>query len=488
MIDFIRTKNLHIDSSQLLGNDLLSFPMLVMPKTGEVLDKNRYSVYRGMKFIITPKGFTGMRGSLHKYFNYGTHNHNDFNIDNIISVVYDLNQNFNIDPRSVVLNNIEIGVNIEIPYCPDDFIDNLVTHKHTRFSVERDTNMTIANVKAQQFQIKIYNKSLQYCLDKNILRFEVKVLRMALLKKYGIHVLWDLMDLDKLNALRVLLLEAFGNLAYWDESIELDSLPERDREFLRNGRNPKFWKENLTLSGSNASKNFRKFQDLVRNYGKNHYHEIGDLINKKWDSLLNLSVEGRQLLTKFQKELDEQEIRELTEFQEEPINGDKRILTENNYKQETEDIRVLTEKLVSEKVETTGYETRPSHSLITSINNLNIGGKVVFLNNNKRTCPVTGLDISMQKAASRFLSTIGIKYYLDKHPEIFKKLQDRLTDTWANNPLEKRIFEIAHSIRNAHHSKRIHTKKAIKRLCSTPSLFNNYDLISQQKKNVANQA
>ena len=35
--------------------------------------------------------------------------------------------------------------------------------------------------------------------------------------------------------------------------------------------------------------------------------------------------------------------------------------------------------------------------------------------------------------------------------------------------------------------KRIHTQKAIKRLCDTPSLFNNYDLVCQQKKNIANQ-
>jgi hypothetical protein len=382
---------------------------------------------------------------------------------------------------------VEVGVNIELPYCPNEFIDNLVTHKYQQFNVEHNDKMTLANVKYQQFQIKIYNKGRQYYIDKDILRFEVKVIKMVLLKKYGIHTLWDLMDPIKLDLLQELLLETFNNLTYWDDSIIMESLSEVDRKLLENGRNPKFWKEHLGLTGSNASKNFRKYQELINRYGNKHFYEIRELINKKWDSLNCFSEEAKLALIKFQKELEGQEVRVLTEFHEEPINKSVRVLTENQEQQKTLDLRVLTKKADSLAEDYSKNGINLSDPLNTSINNLNIGEKIVSLKNGRKVCIVTGLDISMQKDSSRFLSITGIKYIYQNNPSLFKLLKSKMIRNWLNAPLDKQISEIAHTIRNKYHSKRIHTKKAIKRLCSTPALFSNYDLISCSKKRIAEQ-
>jgi hypothetical protein len=446
MVDFIKIANAGVSPEVFLNSPYLTFTDKVDRKTGELLEGGKSAKYKEMKFIISSNGVTGLAGSLHKYYNEGYHNYDDFSLTYLRSVVEDLHERFGIDPFNANLNNVEFGVNLEVPFNPDDFIDHLVTHNYSQFNLEKEKNKNYAQVSYSQFIIKIYNKGLQFSLDKNVLRFEVKIVRMAKLDKYGIHTLNDLLVPEKLLFIKQLLLKVFDEIIYWDESIKPDLLCAFDKELLRDGYNSKFWQDHLKKSGSNASKKFRRYQELIRTYGNPEFNSLRKLIEEKWDYLLNKSV------------------RDITEFEVVTTKQQVRDITGN-----IENLKIL----YNDPKDTSSY-------------NLSIGKNLVPLEPLRR-CLVTGLDITMQKGTSRFLSTTGIRYYLDKYPEIFKMLQDRLTDTWINEPLDKRISEIAHSIRNSHHSKRIHTQKAIKKLCNSLSLFDNIELICQQKKNIANQ-
>ena len=100
-----------------------------------------------------------------------------------------------------------------------------------------------------------------------------------------------------------------------------------------------------------------------------------------------------------------------------------------------------------------------------------------------RTCPVTGLDISMQPKNSKFLSYIGVKWYFEHERKIYEKLlAPRLTENCRKKDIAIQFREIAHSIRNTDSNPRNNTRRAIQKLLDEKdSLFNNLQLIDKSK-------
>lgn len=103
----------------------------------------------------------------------------------------------------------------------------------------------------------------------------------------------------------------------------------------------------------------------------------------------------------------------------------------------------------------------------------------------EKKCIVTGLDISMQKDNSRFLCTAGLRYYRKHHPEIWLNLWKRLSPHWHGRSDEIQFQEIHHSIRNEHLNMTHNTRRSIKKLMEVPSLFNQLELIQQDKLKIA---
>ena len=97
MIDYIRSMNLNIDPSTILNNKLLRFPQLIDPKTGEIINRNRYAAYKGLRFTVSTDGNLRLSGSLHMYKNNGEHNHDDFIYADLVDVVQELNKEFGIE-------------------------------------------------------------------------------------------------------------------------------------------------------------------------------------------------------------------------------------------------------------------------------------------------------------------------------------------------------------------------------------------------------
>jgi hypothetical protein len=467
MIDYLKTYDCGIDPEKIKKNQFLNFDMSVNIDSGEI--KTYVADYKGMVFNIPESGKVGLGGSLHKYYNDGMHNYDDFSYVMLVKTIQELQGRFDINPYDVYLRNLEFGVNLVLDICPRVFIDSLVTHKYTPFNITSNSKMLYASVEYSNYILKIYDKGLQYGLHKNILRIEIKVRRMSFISRTGIKTLADLTDKKKLLQLKEILLNTFQNILYWDKSSDVTSLNEKDHLLFTDGSNPKFWRAHLDRSGTNASKKMRKYKELMRKNGNNQFNRIGDMIKSKWDSLL---TEDSPIVQVLAKSLDRKEDEKV------------RVLTESLDRKEDEKVRVLTKCENKDSMHLIqGGETGRT-SFITS----GIVGIVVQPGMQERSCLVTGLDISMQKETSRFISPIGVKFYYENHPEIFAQLKERLPNRWADVPLERQFSEIAHSIRNSYHSKRIHTQKAIKRLCGKPALFNNYELISQEKKNIANRS
>lgn len=124
MIDFIKLTIINTDSSILEGNPLLDFCYKVNPNTGQIRTVNKYDVkitpykdahYKDLTFKIYDSGRITVEGSLHKYYNSGKHNYNDFTRENLNQVLIDIKSLFKIKLENFVLKCVEVGVNI-IPH------------------------------------------------------------------------------------------------------------------------------------------------------------------------------------------------------------------------------------------------------------------------------------------------------------------------------------------------------------------------------------
>lgn len=196
--------------------------------------------------------------------------------------------------------------------------------------------------------------------------------------------------------------------------------PAKVSQYITEKQNLKY----LETPKRNKYKELNKYQEYLQKYGKNNYHTIKDLLNEKYNKLTNnkISVKNGCKLPNFS-----------------PI-----------------------EKI--EKVQIT------------------ILDKLIKCTSSK--CKVTGLDISMQKKGSKFLSISGIEFYQDNNPIIYMNLEKRLSKKWDKSNLKTRNTEIAHSIRNEYFNKINNTKRGIKKILQYPSLFNeNY--IDRDKLNIA---
>jgi hypothetical protein len=119
------------------------------------------------------------------------------------------------------------------------------------------------------------------------------------------------------------------------------------------------------------------------------------------------------------------------------------------------------------------------------INEIKIDEKVQIRDSGiVRICPVTGLDISMQKPESKFLCIAGIRYYFENEKEIYYQLEKRLSAKWRSELLETQFREIAHSVRNEYfnktNNKRNNPKNAIFKV-NENSLFDNFPFIRPDK-------
>ena len=84
------------------------------------------------------------------------------------------------------------------------------------------------------------------------------------------------------------------------------------------------------------------------------------------------------------------------------------------------------------------------------INSSNIG--LINTPKQPRICPITNLDISMQKRGSNLLSNTGLRYYEKKEPETFKRIAAALL-TGRYNEFEKSIYsKISKQIRNRYYN------------------------------------
>ena len=223
---------------------------------------------------------------------------------------------------------------------------------------------------------------------------------------------------------RSVLEKKFSEVVYFDPSINLKQIPESDRLIIEKGHNPIFW-ENLT--GLYIYRIRKQYQDLIKKHGT-MFNNLPDLLIQE----INETVKS---------------------YHYSPI--ENKTL---NYPEITQTVK--------------------SYPLLYGNNSP--------MAINTPVCMVTGINISMQKSGSKFLGISGIRQLKKTDPEGCEKLKNqRLNSKWLIYPLDIQIREIAHSIRNEFYNPKNNTKKSILKINEDPVLFDNWSLISQDKRQIA---
>ena len=300
MIDFIKLKVNRPNIIAVRNNTLLAWDQTANEGTGEV--KELTAEYYGIKLAITANKYLEISGSLHKHLNAirgnGLQNYNDFNYSDLSQVVQSLCLAFELDPEQCKLENIEYGVNIICPVEANKVIQAAINHRGQPFTREYGEKKRFRECIHQRYIVKIYNKGLQYDRPENILRFELKILKMEQLKGTGLNTLEDITKPEILTALGKELRENFAEILFYGLDINLNNLNTRDRLVLSEGRNAQYWTD-LKKENRNVYKKRReRFIALVQKHSSFNISEmIGQKILEKWIELLGVKKKTLPILT-----------------------------------------------------------------------------------------------------------------------------------------------------------------------------------------------
>jgi len=230
-----------------------------------------------------------MNGSFHKSANKNLHNHDDLNYSRFLKIAIEISSLNSLSPDEWQIASFEFGVNIEVPFPPKIFIDNILLHGGVQPNKIRSSKRQSVEFKHNRYDLKIYDKSLQYGLGKNIIRYEIRITRMEHLKSLKIITVGDLLDLQKCVGLGKLLSKSWEDLLYTDKIEEISSLSHHERELYFKCSSEFFWVSN-TLSSSTRFRYRRKFKSLVKAHGNSSFYKLHYLIMAKWFSLFNVNM------------------------------------------------------------------------------------------------------------------------------------------------------------------------------------------------------
>lgn len=293
MIDFIKII-IKETPTILEANPLLDFYDNINLSTGEIKTTNKQgkkitpyknAFYNGLEFKIYNTGLITLSGSLHKFWNSGAHNYNDFNFKAFLGVLQAIKDKFDIEPRQCILKCLEIGVNIIPPISTNQFLDYCFLHKTKPFEYQKNSDEgKYKQVQHSQYIVKIYNKALHYKskgfkINTEIMRFEIKYNKMQKINERGIYNLQDLANYG-LHNFKDELIREFNNILFYDITIN-----DKSRN-IANYKNPIYWYGLLDSTKKDLFNYHRKrLQKITSSSSQKIQFQTAEIMSKKIDFL-----------------------------------------------------------------------------------------------------------------------------------------------------------------------------------------------------------
>jgi len=300
-----------MDKNYELPTDKTDFTICVNNETGETDNKKEGEYFR-MQIIKYASGRVMVKGSVHKFFNRADFNGNDFDMKNFSTALQDLETEIGLQPEYCRLENIEIGVNIQLPFDPNKLLQNLLFHRSVEFNKTISGSFYYQSAKTE-YIIKIYNKTAQYekklkkiaqnsnvknkyeqeeanflkstiekQLQPNTLRFEIKFLKMNVLNDLGIVYLSDFLKPEMAEPLKDLLLKEFQEVCLYDYTMDETGMRMQEINKLKDYRNPNYW---VNLNKKDKYYHKKRFEKMTLKYSQNIKANVSELIKQKMEKL-----------------------------------------------------------------------------------------------------------------------------------------------------------------------------------------------------------
>lgn len=347
-IDFIKCKVIGLSLDHFKQN------MNLIEYESKKENKSKYLYYSKdnikIKYFVD-SGLITLSGSLHKYFNDGLHNHNQFTYENYLNALERLKNEFAVSPENLYIQTLEYGVNLKPPIRTKKILDNLLMHRHTKAeSPINNKRGYYKQFKHDKYIIKAYDKRKQFKLNSELMRFEIKVNNWSENRlKHGIKTLADFNKSDKTIFVNNLV-DKWNEIIFYDPTI--NCLDKWDKYSNQN-----FWSDEKIKK--QKYKHVKRLNNLIQNQSENIKGQISNLILENIKGVQN---------SDFSK---------------------------------------------------------------------------------KRTCKLTGVDISQQKENSFLLSHTGLKHLRETNYQAFIRLKNiLLSQRWETSSTQTQIKEIAHNIRS----------------------------------------
>lgn len=379
----------------------------------------------------------------------------------------------------------------------------------------------------QRYVVKLYAKGQQYPeiagpgRAGHLLRVEVKALKMEYLTRRGIHLdtLADLLNVANYGALGALLVEVFSTILFDEPTISVDHLTTKERDTYQNGRNPRFWSIPDDLTGKDYERSRKALQRTEQRFrtlldkhraGGNWQRETAALIGQTWQHLtttdddLLTTIEQRRAVWQMLRNVkvdDPTQPRQTANNEPEPgretlpakpqkcpkltgvsddvekgelsqINRLSVVLIRDNDPPQPTDTTGGRETVATApgSGETTGhFADGPLPPLVGQRSRTDepTGAAAVVAGESgepRRFCIVTGLDITHQRAGSRFVTPSTVRQWYDLDRAAFDALAGQyLTPKQAGANLDKQGYHIAHNIRNAYTNPRNNPVRVLKK-------------------------
>lgn len=289
MIDYTKIEISPDAAAYLFSHNDLSFETYVNEDTAEQThSRPRMAKHENMEFYYFSSGRMTMHGSWHKY-NCSGGNYGDFSLAQFQCAVIKFCRTFKVSPDDLKILQLEFGVNIEPPIAAQQVIDALVGNgKGNGFSEMRSkkgrsigVNMYLTN-----YGMKIYDKGAQYRLSCPVLRVEKKYINWCKYRsEFGIYTVGDLVRHHAWSVLSKDLLNTFQQLIIKEPSIEYGRMKLKEKFFLSQAADSKWWKVMTPKKRLMAKK---KIEKLITIYGQSNLHsQLIQRINSKMHYLLN---------------------------------------------------------------------------------------------------------------------------------------------------------------------------------------------------------
>lgn len=249
--------------------------------------------FQNMEARVT-EHYATVKNSVHKYYNWkkgeGNRNHNDFSYLDFRIAIMALEKDIGLKLDDFAITNLEFGLNIATFFSPKSIIEqNMVLYDFKDFN--QNTTFNGKGVYKQfnrsEYTLKVYDKGLQYKLEENILRIELKITDSKFLKRLGINLLKDLYDKPNFDKLFNKLLEVFDKLIIVD-LYSARKITDEDKSYINMGKSPSYWRElPHSCSRTKAFMLKKKYLKLINDLGYDSIkNEIKEAMLWKYNDLM----------------------------------------------------------------------------------------------------------------------------------------------------------------------------------------------------------